>query len=212
MEKKSRLINICLGGFLVFGIIVIFIAGVILPKMRANQVIKEKAIVVETKRVEDKKIADKIISDKLIEDKRIADKVIEDKGIAYKIIADEKARLLRVENDRIAAIRIEEKRIADKKKASVVTIRYTIDGEYISACNYEDGSTLQFKVGQSLKLKGTLLNGSAERIMFMNGGTVLGGNSSNTIRMLAVGGENLVIIPGGYNCDSAYTFHIVVSE
>ena len=36
MEKKSRLINICLTGLIIFGIIMIYSVGVIFPKMKAN--------------------------------------------------------------------------------------------------------------------------------------------------------------------------------
>ena len=47
----------------------------------------------------------------------------------------------------------------------------------------------------------------------MNGGIVFSSDySDRTIKMIAVGGEDITIIPGKYNWESAYTFHIVVSE
>jgi len=220
MEKKSRLINVLLICLILFGSIIIFSVGVVIPKMKASQSVKEKAIMVESKRVEDKKIADKIVSDKIIEDKRIADKVIEDKRIADKIIADkkiadEKARLVRVENDRIAAKNIEEKRISDEKVSkSVVTLNYTIDGAYISACNYPNGCTIQFKVGQSLRVRGNLINGATERIMTSDSSSIFDDNynEAKTIKMMRVGGADITIVPEKYDWESAYTFHIVVSE
>lgn len=157
MDKKSRLINILLVCLIVFGGLVIFSVGVILPEMRAKEVIREKTVMAKFKRVEDKKLEDKRISDKNIEDKQIADKVIEDKRIADQIIedkrieakifadkkiedkkiADEKARLIRVENKRIA-----DKELADVKKLSEVNINKTIHIDGIEG--YENDWCIKF--------------------------------------------------------------------
>ena len=157
MEKKSRLINILLVCLIVFGGLVVFRVGVILPEMRAKEVIREKTVMAEFKRVEDKKLEDKRISDKNIEDKRIAEKVIEDKRIADQIIedkqieakiladkkmederiADEVARLVKIENKRIA-----DKKLADAKKLNVVNINKTIHIDGIEG--YENDWCIKF--------------------------------------------------------------------
>jgi hypothetical protein len=142
MEKKSRLVNILIVCLIVFGGLVIFSVGVILPEMRAKEVIREKTVMAEFKRVEDKKLEDKRIANKVIEDKRIADQIIEDKRIEAKIFADkkiedEKARLIRVENKRIA-----DKELADVKKLSEVNINKTIHIDGIEG--YENDWCIKF--------------------------------------------------------------------
>lgn len=58
------------------------------------------------------------------------------------------------------------KKIADgKTRKIIITIKYTIDGYYILACNYPNGCTIQLKVGQSFRVIGNLINGATERYM-----------------------------------------------
>ena len=209
MKKKSPLIKMFLITFIFFGSVTIFCVGVVLPKIRANDIIKEKAVIVEAKRVQDKFIEDKRIADKIVEDKKIADKIIEAKRISDEKIAT-KIREDKIREDQ----RMKDQQIANEKakQSSTMTIKYTMTDGYFSDCNYTNGSTLQFKVGQVLKLKGNLIN-STERVMSMGaGGDEVMSWGTNSITMIAVGGGEITIIPNKYEWDRAYTFHIVVSN
>ena len=171
---------------------------------------------IATKIKADKQLADKAIADKIVKDKKIADKVVADR-IEAKRISDGKIAT-KIREDKIREDQqIKDQQIAnDKAKQqqnnSVTTINYTMKDGYFTECNYTNGSTLQFKVGQVLKVKGNLIN-STERVMSMPaGGKEIISWGSNSINMIAVGGEDITIIPDKYNWDRAYTFHIVVSN
>lgn len=221
MKRKSKLIIIFVG-------VLVLLIGVAIPVTknyqdgikRTQQINKKwetKAIakIAEVKRLKEKAKADKIMANKKIADKIVADKV-EATRIANKKILAENTRLIREENTMIS-----NKKIADKRRETasvateqnnITTLSYTMDGKYFSKCNYTNGATLQFKVGQTLYLKGNLINGATQRVMYMNGGTIFGGGASEYIKMVSVGGDDITIIPEKYDWDSAYTFHIVVSN
>lgn len=96
--------------------------------------------------------------------------------------------------------------------SNVTVLRYVINGENFTSCNYTNGVILHFKVGQTLDIQGNLIGKSTQRTMFMNGGTIFSSGPSNNIKMVAAGNDDITIIPDGYNWASAYTFHIVVTN
>ena len=174
-----------------------------------NQLKNEQSIRVTAKIASDKLIASKIIEDKLKSDKVIAERIIA-KRINDKKIADKKIADTLKENQRIEAQRVAK---ANQNNSTVI-IRYTIDGEWITKCNYTNGTTFQLKVGQRIQLRGTFLNGSTERIMYMNGGvfSFVTKKDNGIIKMLAVGGDDITIIPNMWSSENQYTFHVVVSN
>ncbi|MCB2294334.1 hypothetical protein LGK95_12520 [Clostridium algoriphilum] len=231
MKKKSKLIIIIVSVLLLtIGIAIPITTGI----KKTQQIKKEQAIkVAETKRLQDKAKVDKIIEDKRIADKVISDKIIAEKveaqRVADKKIADENARIAKIASDKIVdeklrLAKIESTRIANEKtqsvsattnSSSVTILNYTIDGKYISACNYPNGATLQFKIGQTLRIKGNLINGATERVMMSMMDSIAKdayNSDSKDILMTSVGGGDITIVPEKYDWDSSYKFYIVVSN
>ncbi|MCB2292657.1 hypothetical protein LGK95_03785 [Clostridium algoriphilum] len=97
------------------------------------------------------------------------------------------------------------------------TVTYTMDNNTFLKYNYENGTTFKLKIGQKIKLDGTVTN-SNFRTMLDSADDIFTfpitnkDNPDITIRMAKVGTGDIEVVPNYSDWDRAYTIHVIVTD
>ena len=98
---------------------------------------------------------------------------------------------------------------------NTTTVTYTMDNNKFLKYNYENGTTFKLKIGQKIKMNGTVTN-SDFRTMLDSADDIftspITNKDNSDITMTKVGTGDIEVVPNYSDWDRAYTIHVIVTD